>query len=289
MWFDHYQLPDPSPKGPLAPFHYDTARNTYTSDKVRDWTKLNYQYDDLVVQPSAKNPDGSIDKVKYLLDVRAHVDQLYPGTSKIVKQTAGYTFGNENFNDYVINVVYDRYALKGRAYAILFFIGEPPAVLSDYPDHENFVGQVYTFSAPIENSDGTTACGNCATQSDGKVLSKAHIPITLQLLAKAGRLEAGIPGAGLGALDPEPVQEILRQQLTWEFVELGGKRRDKADFPNTEIAVLHGQGRHATAGHPMARYQGYRKLTAATQHRMLGSGPSGLIKDDGYVSNGNGH
>ena len=67
-------------------------------------------------------------------------------------------------------------------------------------------------------------------------------------------------------------------------MELGGKRRDAADFPNTEIAVMHGTGYHAAERHEMARYSGYKKLQRATENKPLGAGhptrPTGLVKDD---------
>jgi len=126
------------------------------------------------------------------------------------------------------------------------------------------------------------------------VLSKAHIPITLRLLAKArpqsepagGAAQAplGIPGVGLGALDPELVEEILEQQLKWVFVEIGGRRHDPTDFPDTEIAVLHGQGQHASGPHHLPTYAGYKKLERATRGKRTGSRHPetrlGLIRDD---------
>ena len=242
--------------------------------------------------PDAINPDGSINKTRYLADLTAYINTLYPSTSQIVKGTLGHTLAEGKFHDYIINVVYDRYALKGRAYSILFFIGEPPKALSTYAQHDNYVGIVYTFSTSVEDANGSTACANCAQQQADKVLCKAQIPITLPLLAKSQPVPGGggpqlpIPGGsvGPGALEPDPVAEVLRQELHWEFVELGGKRRDAADFPNTEIAVMHGTGYHATEQHEMARYSGYKKLHRATENKRLGAGhpgrPTGLIKDN---------
>ncbi|KAL2052351.1 hypothetical protein ABVK25_007510 [Lepraria finkii] len=140
----------------------------------------------------------------------------------MVQGTPGYTWPNEEFNDYIINVIYDRYALKRRAYATLFFIGKPPKRLSNYRESEKFVGAVYTFSAPIVGEDGSIACDNCAQQSSQGVLSKDQIPITVSLLAAAPlyvQIHAGdspqvpIPGIGLGALDQRPVESILHDPV----------------------------------------------------------------------------
>ena len=251
----------------------------------RDWTGLKYQYDDLVRQSNDVTVGAT-----YLDNLRAHLSVLYPGTSEIIKQTG---VEGERFNDYIINVVYDRYALQGRAYTILFFIGNPPEALSQYHSSDNFVGAVYTFSAPVETREGSTACNNCAKQMSDKVLSKAQIPITLPLHAKArqalegGPPEAGIPALLPVALDRDSVERFLRdgqEGLRWEFVEIGGARREPADFPHTEIAVLQGTGSHAQGREYLPRYERYSKLTRATDNQYLGSGHpdtrSRLIRDD---------
>lgn len=293
MWFDSPQDGDPSPTDPLLPFHYDTNKSRWFSDKCRDWTQLKYQYDDLVPKPDAINPDGSINQERYIQDLRAYINTIYPSTSQIVQTTPGYTLDDRKFNDYVINVIYDRYALKGRAYAILFFLGDPPQTLSSYRQHKNYVGQVYTFSAPIE-VDGAIACSNCAKQKSSKILSKAHIPLTLQLLARArpqsqqagaaAQVPLSIPSVGLGALDRDPVEIILEHELKWVFVEIGGRRHDARDFPDTEVAVLHGHGQHAAEPHQLPSYAGYKKLERATRGKLTGSGHPenrlGLIRDD---------
>ncbi|KAK3169334.1 hypothetical protein OEA41_008717 [Lepraria neglecta] len=61
--------------------------------------ELGYQYDDLVPQPNTPE-----DSPKYLEDLRKHIKELS------VQGTPGYTLPNEKFNDYIINVIYDRYA-----------------------------------------------------------------------------------------------------------------------------------------------------------------------------------
>ena len=278
-WFDAPQSGDPTPDSPLLPFHTDTMNSKWTSDKCRDWKKLNYHYDDLVPQPDT-------DKAKHLEDVQAHIRNLYPSTSDLVKNTGASHDGE--FNDYIINVIYDRYALKGRAYAILFFIGHPPQALSQYRESKSFVGAVYTFSAPVETDDGSTACKNCAEQMSGKVRSKAQVPITLPLLAKARQsLEGGHAELGQEFLRRENVETLLHdpeEGLNWEFVALGGSRLEPTRFPNTEIAVLHGTGSHPEQRHHLPRYRGYKRLIRATHNKWLGAGHVrnrvNLIKDD---------
>ena len=277
-WFDDPQQgdDDPLPSDPLLPFHHDTEKHLWSSDKARRWKELGYQYDDLV--PRHGVIEGS---PQYLNDLRKHINELYPSTSKLVQSTPGYTSPEETFHDYLINVVYDRYALKGRAYAILFFIGEPPEHLSSYRESQNFVGAVYTFSAPVRGEDGSVACDNCAQQSSQGVLSRAQIPITIPLIVGAAPVGGPQseqtptiptqPTPGY-ALEPEAVAEVLRVGLDWRFVALGGTEIEKEKFKTFEVAVYHGRGTHPSTADELPTYGGYEKLRKATETKYQGSG-----------------
>ena len=280
MWFDNPQCDDPAPSQALPPFHYNTQNGSWTSDMGRDWRRSNYQYDDLKDMP----PGEPTPEFQALL--RQHIKELYPSTSSIVAPT-GYTLANDTFYDYVINVVYDRYALNGRAYSILFYIGEPTKDFSASKSDPNFVGAIYTFSAPFVSANGKITCDNCGRQQAAKALSKAQIPLTLPLIRRAAPISAGystIPAIPLGPLEPEPVEKVLDHGLKWFFVALGGTEVEFSKFPDTEVAVLQGTGKHPVADHIMPRYTDYTKLTDATKNKPLGYGhrigPNDLIGDD---------
>ena len=279
-WFDSPSHGDPKPNESLLPFHYDERKNSWTSDKCKDWRQLHYQYDDL------KDMPPGAPTLEFQKKLEKHVSDLYPSTSSVV-HPAGYTQDNNTFNDYIINVVYDRYALRGRAYSILFYIGAPTMSLSACRSDPNFVDAVYTFSTPLTSGDGRTTCDNCEKQEADNVLSKAQIPLTLPLIRRAAPISAGyagIPGTELGLLEPHAVEKVLAVGLKWFFVELGGKVADPSDFPNTEIAVLHGKGTHPVGDRIMPRYENYVKKTDATKNKPLGFGhefgPNHLIRDD---------
>ena len=221
---------------------------------ARYWKKLGYQYDILV--PQAGVIEGS---PQYLADLRTTVNDLYPPPRNFLTNVSGYLDSNDKYSDYIINVVYDRYALKGLAYSILFFVGAPPDDLRAFRASKNFVGMVFKFSSPTEYADGTPKCGNYAAQSKAKVLSKAQIPLTIPLVTKAAEIHRAHFDAGAGAPDvpqlpipafpgelkPKFVEQLLRDEtegLSWEFVALGGTVVGKAEFPNTQVAVLHGEG-----------------------------------------------
>lgn len=133
-WFDKEpDLPRPppdyptiegvKPTEPLQPFHKrkdgrPSDDNVWTSDDVRDWTKLGYQYDDLMTQDSAiKN--GVLVEGVYQDDLRTHIHSTYSGTSYLawtIRETtriSNSTFFGKHTNeqrayeDYLVNVVYD--------------------------------------------------------------------------------------------------------------------------------------------------------------------------------------
>lgn len=241
------------------------------------------------------------DSPQYLADLREHIDSLYRPTGTLVSGVKGYTSSKGEFVDYIINVVYDRYALGGLAYSILFFLGEPPEDLSMYRQSKNFVGQIFTFTSPVENADGSPACGNCAQQSEAKVLSKAQIQLTLPLVRKATELgkapgrEGEFPQLPINGqlvdITPDKVEQILRDRvegLTFKFVTLGGEPvKDCSQFPNTEVAVLYGQGRGMTqtgAEGEGPAFRSYKVLKDAVSNQVLGLGHPetklDLIKDD---------
>ena len=283
MWFDRRdEYPDdPTPSDPLLPFHHDTVGQSWTSELCRDWRKSNYQYDDLRDMPKGKPTP------EFQVELRKHIAELYPSTSFHLKAAESFPTDQDTFNDYVINVVYDRYALNGRAYSILFYIGDPELPFSASKNDPNYVGQVYTFGSPVISADGTTTCDNCGRQQAAKVLSKAQIPLTLPLVRRISKIRQGfssVPGVELGRLDPHAVESVLKYGLKWHFVALGGKEFGPEHFPRTEVAVLHGQGAHPGEEEILPRFGGYSKLTHATEKVPLGFnneiGPDDLIDDD---------
>ncbi|KAK7424587.1 hypothetical protein QQZ08_008597 [Neonectria magnoliae] len=254
LWWDAKEsakpgiAPDATEDTLLHPFHTTTNGNkdtdVWTSKGVRDWTKLHYQYDDLEPKPSALKPDGSLDEAQYKTDLEAYVHETYPGTAHVVgtirtmeniRIPKGLS-GEEGkaFDDYIINVKYDRYALGGTSYSIRFFLGGPKnKPQTEYVD-ENYVGEIFTFTAPF-SSETEGGCENCKKQAADKVLSQGQIPITIQLLNHIYDKGANHP-----IQEYEQVAEYLRLHLNWKFVQHGGRELDAKGFPNTEVSVLQG-------------------------------------------------
>ncbi|WAO84705.1 Tyrosinase [Fusarium falciforme] len=236
---------DITPKEDLKPFHrYDGKPEYWNSDDCRDWTKLGYQYDDLVPHPDAVK-DGYLDEEHYKTDLLAYINSTYPGAALAVSKIRGPGIetpeGLSNkkgapFPDYVINVVYDRYALGGTSYSIKFWLGGPSNEPQTNEVEENYIGEVFTFTGSFSSAGG---CENCKRQAEEGVLSFDQVPITIPLLSHIFDKAKDHP---IENLTDKEVEEYLKLHLGWTFVQHGGRKLNPEKFPNTEISVMKGQG-----------------------------------------------
>jgi tyrosinase len=238
--------PDAWEKDDLKPFRrFDGKTQYWNSDDCRDWTKLGYQYDDLVPDAASLKPDGYLNEDHYTTDILARVNRTYPGPAHVIskiRSTDGIdipdgldeTIG-EPFDDYVINVIYDRYALGGTSYSIKFYLGGPENQKTTHFVGENYIGQVFTFTGSFSETEG--GCQNCKRQAKDKVLSVDQIPITIPLLNHIFDASKEHPIENL-----DQVAEYLKLHLSWEFVQHGGHCVNPDRFPNTVISVLKGVG-----------------------------------------------
>ncbi|KAI0850711.1 common central domain of tyrosinase-domain-containing protein [Daldinia vernicosa] len=262
---------DPMPKDPLKPFHTkdngDPKKDYWTSEMARDWTKLYYQYDDLVPDPGAISSDGTLDENKYRQDLETHIEKIYPSTKNYIqgirldnkiKNSDFFEVGDgHSWDDYIVNVIYDRYALDGLSYAIQFWLGD------------NMVGQVYAFAGLAPGSAESGGCANCGSQRDNKVLSRAQVPLTVPIMV----LVLGNPNGPLRSMKQQEVRDYLAANLHWKFVELGGALKPASDFPNTKISLWRGIGKpqNLVGGDRLpAAFSSYRPLPDITNDKECG-------------------
>lgn len=288
-WFDGVRtqnVEDKKRDGPLMPFHRkkstDPTTGYWTSDDVRDWTHLGYQYDDLIPKPEAIDPDKHVLIEKtFKTDLKKHIEDIYPSAQKYWKAVFEkknrdenkYFWGptntkQETWNDYVINVIYDRYALEGSSYSIQFWLGgDGKDPNTTFRDEENLIGQVYSFAGM---DPSTETCSNCASQKDKKVLSCAQVLLTIPLMSQAldDRFEH------INTTRVDAVIVYLRNHLRWKFVQIGGFEMPAEEFPNTTISVLRGIGKPLTAPDEETDippiYAGYEILHKVTQEKACG-------------------
>ncbi|KAH7125927.1 hypothetical protein EDB81DRAFT_698386 [Dactylonectria macrodidyma] len=268
LWWDKKEpgtgnVKDDTPDEPLQPFHDknngDPLADVWTANKCRDWTNLNYQYDDLMaLSQTALLPDGTLDEAKFKSDLQVYINRMYPATGHLVQSIRAAPDvntpeglapdsgekdapGATPWKDYIINVVYDRYALAGRAYTIEFFLGGPENKPKTIWERQNRVGHVFTFGGGVRSSEDS--CANCKTQKDAGVLSCAQVPLTIQLLHHALDHVADHP---ITSFLDEEVEEYLKLHLNWRFIQAGGAEVEADQFPNTTISVLRGTGKPRT-------------------------------------------
>lgn len=248
-------VPDDKSTDYLYPFHDqdngDEKKDFWTADKCRDWTVFNYQYDDLMdLSKKALNEDKTLDEKKFQCLLRGYINEIYPCTEKLIwaiDETKGINIpknlrpeGHNNlWHDYIINVVYDRYALGGRSYTIKFFLGGPKNEDKTRYEPQNYVGSVYTFGGGVRSSE--ESCSNCKSQADSAVLSCAQVPLTIQLLHHAIDGVTDHPLKDFG-----DVGEYLKLHLRWKVIAFGGvelEEKDLGPFHRTKITVYRGIGK----------------------------------------------
>ncbi|EWY94987.1 hypothetical protein FOYG_04124 [Fusarium oxysporum NRRL 32931] len=185
LWFDNGQSGDSDTAGitassvtddketdPLEPFHKkdnDSEKEVWTAQACRDWTELNYQYDDLAeVAERTIRKYGRFISGEFQRELRSHINTIYPGTGHLIESME--TSSNTP----------DGLRPNGLSYTIQFFIGGPPGEDTTNFEKHNYVGHVYSFGGRQSTSEGS--CRNYKRQAEAQVLSCAQITLTIHLL-----------------------------------------------------------------------------------------------------------
>lgn len=278
-WFDNLDQgdsthpPDNGADVGLVPFHKDQDFNLYTSDDIRDWTQLNYQYDVLENTPRwiRAQTQGQVTDDHIAGHVRRSVN-MHLNKSRHAVLAAPQLPGVGN--DYIVNVLYDRYGLSGNPYSIHFFVGSAaPEQLPEgtiYQDLPGYVATVYTFSSTLE-VEGRGGCRNCVNQRKAGILSKAQVVLTLKLIdhAKNPSIEE------INSLHPEEVEAYLAKHLTWTAVEaVTGRVVPLQELPQTKVYVLAGKAEHFDDPHRMSQYGDYGHMWGPTEGKDGGAAPT---------------
>lgn len=270
LWFDSPSENDPPVTTPLKPFHKDGKGTTWVPDDVRHTDKLGYVYDSLVAPPPTRHRDGRVDHGKYVKHIvkkiNTHYGKLRHDFRNIPSDLKGVS------NDYIINIVYDRYALNGRPYTIHFFLGsadrDEVTVLNKHPNH---VGSVYTFSMDLEarRSYDNSGCGNCEEQKKAGTLAQAQIHLTSVLLRHV--MDENRP---LESLVEEEVERYLVEKLEWKAEAAPGVPIRMDQLPKTKIFVMRGRSEHPSNDEELSRYHGYEHMWSPCVGKPGGADPS---------------
>ncbi|RDL34449.1 Uncharacterized protein BP5553_07577 [Venustampulla echinocandica] len=197
--------------------------------------------------------------------------------------------GNWEAYDYVINVLYDRFALGGYPYAIRFFLGEVPvpppsadAPASNQPtplpfaDTPTQVGLVYNFSAPSEfRGVDPSGCANCIRQQDNGELSTGQCILTDYLVE---HIQKDVVGRGiqLKSLEKDEVVNYLKANLHWRITDQNSVIVPKESVANLKVSVAVGHATHFLQAATPSKYENYEVLWEVTEGRLAGAVPGDL-------------
>ncbi|KAJ5812716.1 Di-copper centre-containing protein [Penicillium robsamsonii] len=162
-WFDddHSKL---TRNNELAPFHR-TEKEFWKSDDVQDWRKLGYEYEILKGRTHSCEDDQKKIQGNIATLYGNHTKDLFDGLPK----------QDDRQDDFVITVIYDKYALNGGAYKINLFLEGAKNFRG--PESEGFVASIYNFSGSLASG----ACGNCQQQKADGVKCIAQVPATVPI------------------------------------------------------------------------------------------------------------
>ncbi|KAM7191683.1 Di-copper centre-containing protein [Rhypophila sp. PSN 637] len=319
VWFTDNDTPFPCDDLPPFRHNFDGERGVdyFNSNDNKDWTTLGYQYD--LLQRRTGEDDAA-----YKQRIRNHITDSYPHTGDVILKDrhgvfsshgeAGGSalFADQGVDDYVINIIYDRYGHnRGSPYTIHFFLGYAPqqetiqslgiaqaapsilgaghgaTTVSELPRH---VGSVYTFSSSMvpgssntAGSEAASVCPNCAQQHNDGVLSRASVALTIPLYhdaANSNITETDNP------FDGDAVRGYLADRLSWIAVNTQGTIIPWSELGNTRVFVLKGKGKH----HPLysmvngessvddqagviSKYSHYEPLSEVTRGKEVGDTP----------------
>ncbi|KAK1143577.1 hypothetical protein N8T08_006187 [Aspergillus melleus] len=169
-WFDDEHSAE-TRDNDLRPFRKADG-NFYKSDDVEKWRDLHYDY--AILQDEQAGAKKKLADRETILE---RLDKLYGDPTRDlyahIPDPNNKTDDEKERDDYVITLIYDRYALRGAPYTINVFLGEISAGSYSGPGSEGFVGSIYNFSGSLEN------CPNCKKQAEEGVKSIAQVPATI--------------------------------------------------------------------------------------------------------------
>ncbi|MCJ1266573.1 hypothetical protein MMC22_006458, partial [Lobaria immixta] len=195
---------------PLTPFHSDAQGSFYNSNSIRDWTKLGYSYPELQPWLTEYNPSGVFDRHRYIKAIQRQINYLYDSTRRLVLGSPWAKIGGLQ-NDYIINVIYERFAMKGLPFTVRLFIGPTQnSVAHSLNATSTYVGSVYNFCAPSLTKKGS--CANCERQEELGAKSTGQVPITNALLR-----HVMLDRKPLDSLHRQQVEKYLTENLNWSI------------------------------------------------------------------------
>ncbi|KAF7537431.1 hypothetical protein G7054_g3742 [Neopestalotiopsis clavispora] len=287
------------PTDVLRPFRKNDAGDYWTSDAVSEVTALGYTYPELE-KWQYKSPDGTWNKELHLQTLKEYLNRNYNSSWSAAEKSEltadpGQTDGLQlaslsaltvhkepidliGVDDYVINVIYEKFALKGKQFTIHVFVGHvPEQVPYTFQEPGTQVGQVINFSMEAPPSDDADGCGNCAKQAASHSEATGRVVLTNALITRWKNQIEHVPAdpsgpSVLGGMDPENVVKFLKHHLHWR-VTSSGQLVEPTDIPSLKVSLAVGKADHFADRAKMSKFYNYNAAYDVTQGRPNGAGP----------------
>ncbi|KAK6332681.1 hypothetical protein TWF730_004340 [Orbilia blumenaviensis] len=179
-----------------------------------------------------------------------------------------------NVSDYVVNVVFDRYANRGSGYIVHILLGQS----SERNGKINLQGSTIPAGTVIAlgnglqpTVEGEGGCENCAKQKAGKILSAGQVLLSKSILDNIVSDDDNYPE--IDRLNKvEEIKDYLTENLHWKVTDFTGRILDTSgeDFKDLRISVAIGtmtfyeeKTRHPT-------FANYDVFTNITEHKPAG-------------------
>ncbi|GJD05469.1 tyrosinase [Colletotrichum higginsianum] len=257
-WSGRNPNQDPTADAPIFPFHTDAKASHFNSSILENWENYGYTYGDFAPAPGSNTPISPA-------DLKRAMTKKYSALRTMHRNVSGQKIAGLD-NEFIINVLYNRFALGGCSYDIHFFVGAAaniPSSPTDYLSSPHHVGSIHTFSKNW--SESSVTCENCKTQESGNRLLKGQVPVTLQLLQRAVNQDAR--WNGIQHFGEDHVVEYLKDNLHQRVVSVSGESIPVENLADLKVFFLKGKAIHPENPDDPSIYSDYEEKWEVTQHK----------------------
>ncbi|KAK4691376.1 hypothetical protein P7C71_g5612, partial [Lecanoromycetidae sp. Uapishka_2] len=195
-------------------------------------------------------------------------------------------------DDYVVNVIYEKFALNGTSFTIHIFVGKVPDQLPyTFQAPGTQVGEVFNFSTePGSMGNSPEGCQNCRNQQHDHTKSTGRVILTNALITRFKNQVPHVPvGDGprtLASMKPEDVVPFLKANFHWRVTSMGALV-DPDRIPSLKVSVAVGKANHYADRSKLSEFHDYKGAHEITQGRPGGAGPDdGMYPPDAVYRSG---
>ncbi|KAI1470529.1 common central domain of tyrosinase-domain-containing protein [Daldinia caldariorum] len=281
------------PDDPLRPFHKEGG-GYWTSSDVREVTALGYTYPGL--EKWHYTTEGKYDKQKHLDALWKKLNWAYnsdwsaaqksrltanpgePDGLKLARLSSLRGAPTDMFvDDYVVNVIYEKFELDGYPFEIHIFVGKVPDETPYKTGHAQ-VGQVVNFSVqPASLGDSGVGCGNCRRQQANHIKSTGCVALTNALITRyKNQIQHENSDGGpsvLKSMGRADVVPFLKSNLHWRVTSRGVL----VDLPSLKVSLAVGKAEHYADRTKMSVYHAYKPAYEVTRGRPGGAEPGDYL------------